>query len=542
MIGARLGQWVLDSEIGYGGMGRVFRATAGDGQVAAVKVLAPELTTHTGAVSRFQREIDVLNQLNHPNIVRLYESGTYQEQLYFVMEYIPGRDYAAVVRDQGRVGWPEVLDMAIQVCAALKHAHDQGVIHRDLKPSNLLRTPQGQVKLTDFGVAHVFAGKHLTRTGAVVGTAEYLSPEQAAGKPASKRSDLYSLGVVLYTLLTGRNPFQGANVVDLLHKHRYARFDPPIAIVPELPRELNDVVCELLEKEPERRPADAGLLQRRLELLRQKLDNRVEQTMATTASQPTQAGTQADVRVPDPDHGEGPATLMSRLLRQELDLQNYGGSLRRFLNRPVVLVTLFAACVGVLVWAFWPPSAQWLFEKGSALMESDDPHEWETAWRRYLDPLEEKYPDHPYKEELERYRRKRDEPRTAGSRQKNPLAAPLSEAAWFYHEGLRQRLHGDLPAARRTWQSLVCAFRDVPGEKTWVKLAEEELAKENAEGPADDRRWQSVRAALDRARMLRDSGKPEVAAEVLKAIEELYRNDPSARAILEEVQRERGPQ
>src|SRR5207249_7881268 len=129
----------------------------------------------------------------------------------------------------------EVLDLAIQVCGALKHAHDRGIIHRDLKPSNLMRINRGEestdapalIKLTDFGIAHVFAGQHLTRTGAVVGTAEYLSPEQAAGKPATRRSDLYSLGCVLYTLLCGRNPFHGDSVPNLLHQHRYGRFDPP---------------------------------------------------------------------------------------------------------------------------------------------------------------------------------------------------------------------------------------------------------------------------------------------------------------------------
>src|SRR5258708_39888163 len=136
------------------------------------------------------------------------------------MEIIEGENFAELLIKQGRMPWPEVLDMATQVCPALKHAHDRGIIHRDLKPSNLMRTPDGTVKLADFGIARVFSGHHLTATGAVVGTAEYLSPEQSAGKLATKRSDLYSLGVVLYTLLTGRPVFKGSSMVDLLHKHR----------------------------------------------------------------------------------------------------------------------------------------------------------------------------------------------------------------------------------------------------------------------------------------------------------------------------------
>src|SRR5207253_676430 len=154
---------------------------------------------------------------------------------------VEGPDFAERLEEHGRLPWAEVLDVAIQVCAALKHAHDHGVIHRDLKPSNLLGG-DGRVRLTDFGIAHVFAGQHLTRPGAVVGTAEYLSPEQAEGKPATRRSDLYSLGCVLYTLLCGRNPFRGENVIDLLHKHRYAQFDRPRNIVLELPREIDEVI------------------------------------------------------------------------------------------------------------------------------------------------------------------------------------------------------------------------------------------------------------------------------------------------------------
>src|SRR5262249_13901552 len=155
--------------------------------------------------------------------------------------------FEQILHRQGRVPWPDVLDAALQICPALKHAHDRGIIHRDLKPPNLLRTLEGVIKLTDFGIAKLFAAQQLTSTGGVVGTAEYLSPEQAAGKIATKRSDLYCLGVVLYTLLTGRTPFEGLTAADLLHKHLYGQFDRPQALVPDLPHDLDDIVCQLLE-------------------------------------------------------------------------------------------------------------------------------------------------------------------------------------------------------------------------------------------------------------------------------------------------------
>jgi serine/threonine-protein kinase len=310
MIGSRLGRWILDRELGRGGMGQVYLAHDADdpARLAAVKVLPAELTTHAGAVHRFRREIDVLRALDHPNIVHLLESGTHQGLLYYVMEYVEGHDFADLLEQSGRLPWAEVLDLAVQVCAALRHAHNHGVIHRDLKPSNLMRGADGRVRLTDFGIAHVFADKHLTRPGSVVGTAEYLSPEQAEGKPATRQSDLYSLGCVLYTLLCGRTPFRGENVLDLLHKHRYGLFDPPRNFVPGLPPEIDELICQLMEKDPEKRPPDAGVLQRRLQVLRQKLENRREQTVEAVVSEPTQPGD--TLEAPDdytgPGRGEGP--------------------------------------------------------------------------------------------------------------------------------------------------------------------------------------------------------------------------------------------
>src|SRR5262245_33864998 len=213
MIGERFGVWVIDSVLGRGGMAQVYLAheetPGGPGRPAAIKVLPAPLAQDPGVLSRFQREIDVLRQLDHPNIVRLYDAGAPEGRFYYAMEYIPGPNYEQLLKEKGRLPWPEVMGLAMQISLALKHAHDCGVVHRDIKPSNLLRAGPDLVKLSDFGIAKVFAGTHLTKIGGVVGTPEFLSPEQATGKAATSRSDLYSLGVVLYTLLTGRCPFEG---------------------------------------------------------------------------------------------------------------------------------------------------------------------------------------------------------------------------------------------------------------------------------------------------------------------------------------------
>jgi len=538
MIGARLGKWVLDSELGRGGMGCVYLAHDADdpGRRAAVKVLAGELTTYPGAIHRFQREIEVLGRLNHPNVVRFYESGTHASFLYYVMEYIDGRDFAEVLEEDGRLPWPEILDFAIQVCGALKHAHDHGVIHRDLKPSNLLRGSDGRIKLTDFGIAHVFAGKHLTRTGAVVGTAEYLSPEQAEGKPASNRSDLYALGCVLYTLLCGRTPFSGENVIDLLHKHRYGQFDPPGKVVRDLPVEIDEIVCQLLEKDPEKRPPDAGILQRRLEVLRRKLERRGERTLDYVASDPTRSGvTLAPVEDGSgEERGEGPPTLMSRLLRRELEAQNRGGAVRQFLNRPTMLLLLFVLCAAAIAWTFWPDDPEKQYEEGRILMESENPEDWAPGWEK-LQKVKDKLAAGAHAADLERYERKYEDYRAA--RQAARHSDHLSEAQWFYEEGLRRRQQGRPEAARETWRDLVRAFRGDPAERWWVRLAEKELAREDQ--AADGHRWDAVRQALARAQRLRGQGQNREADEICAALEELYRDDPSAKEILDQVRRER---
>ncbi len=537
MIGTRLGNWIIDAELGQGGMGDVYRAheasTDGPPRLAAVKLLAAGLAQDPGFVARFQREIDILRQLDHPHIVRLYESGQHDGRSYYVMEYVDGKNFEEILLEQTRLPWSEVLDLALQVCPALKHAHDRGIIHRDIKPSNLLRARDGgAVKLTDFGIARAFAATHLTATGGVVGTAEYLSPEQAVGKPAGKRSDLYSLGVVLYALLVGRPPFQGESPVELLHKHRFGQFERPVRLVPEIPHELDEVVCKLLEKDPAQRPPDAGVLHRQLDGLRRRLEYKVRQTGAGVA------GTETGEAVA-PERREGPATLMSRLMRQELEKEKHGGPVRRFFNRPLILLALFLLTLGLIVWGLWPTSAETLYQRGAAAMHAEPPDD-DTA-EAYFDRLMSRYPDNPHGEEVARLRREIEDHRAqaeAERRARHPR--PMSEAEWFYEEGLRLRQRGETAAAERLWRDVVWSFHDVPSEQPWVRRSEEQLAKPDEHVLPEEERWAPVRRALREARDLRDQGKRAEAEAVWQGLEELYGKDPSAAPVLEELRRDRG--
>jgi serine/threonine-protein kinase len=526
MIGDRLGKWVIEKEIGRGGMGHVYLAREEPtGRPAALKVLSAELAQEPGFLIRFQREIEALSKLTHPNIVAFYESGFENGRYFYAMEYADGPSLDTVLLERGRVPWPEVLDIAQQIVPALRHVHDHGIIHRDLKPSNLLRTADGTIKLTDFGIAKVFASRHLTATGGIVGTAEFLSPEQAAGKVVGKRSDLYCLGAVLYSLLTGRPPFQGAGYLDLLHKHRYAQCDRPRRFIPDLPPEIDELVCQLLEKDPDKRPRDCILLGRQLAAIRQRLERRNSPTQVDSSED----ATRTDHRL-DPAHGDklpGPATLMSGLMRDEVRRQKEGNALQRFFNRGWVLATLLALCVGVIVWTFWPAGERSLFEHGAALMETGQLVEMEHAWTDYFEPLNRRFPNHPYAAELERYRQQLE-----AARSPEP-----SEAQRFYRQGEALLRQGDVRAAGRTWRNLVAVFQDVDAERDWVGRAEQALLRlEKAD--ARDRLTQ-VRPALDRAARLQAEGRRDEANRIWTALEELYRDDPAGRAILDEIGKQR---
>jgi len=222
---------------------------------------------------------------------------------------------------------------------------------------------------------------------------------------------------------------------------------------------------------------------------------------------------------------------MSRLMRRELERERAGGPIRQFFNHPWVLATLLVLCVGLIAWAFWPPGAETLYERGAALMQSDDPDDWETAWDKYLGPLMVKDPDTPHRAEVERFRQKRENAQAA--REANRAArraGPMGEAQWFYQEGLRLRQQGDEKGAQRVWRAMVRAFEDVNSEGAWVRLAKQEL-DEPAEKPAE-RKWAPVHEALRRARELRQQGKDKEADAILSALKELYRDDAPARAIL----------
>lgn len=273
-----IGPYQVVRILGQGGMGTVYLGVnAKTNKPVAIKVLSAGLAQHQRFRRRFDSEIQTLLKLKHPGIVQLIGSGEEKGLLFYSMEYVEGENLQQILRRERTLPWERVVDIAIEVCSALKHAHDFGVIHRDLKPANLMVNSQGKIKLTDFGIAKLFGALDATVEGSILGTADYMPPEQAEGKPVSVRSDLYSLGSVCYAALAGRPPFMGKNIPEILFNLRYGVLTPLKKLAPDAPKELCDLVEELLRREPSMRPPTVLVVSNRLQSMRAGLSKRARE-------------------------------------------------------------------------------------------------------------------------------------------------------------------------------------------------------------------------------------------------------------------------
>ena len=268
LVGRTLGRYRIVSKIAQGGMATVYLAWhSGLGHHVALKVLLPVFAQDEEFVRRFKREAWAVAKLRHPNIVRIYDAGESEGYHYIAMEYIEGGSLKDLLDRQG--GRPLDLATALQIvrqiASALDYAHSRGIIHRDIKPSNILLTKEGKAVLTDLGIAKAVAGTRLTKTLVTMGTPEYMSPEQGKGEEVDRRTDVYSLGVVIYEMLTGRAPFKADTPWAVIHQHVYETPPPLRSLNPRLPEGVARVVERALAKRPQERYASAGELARALE-------------------------------------------------------------------------------------------------------------------------------------------------------------------------------------------------------------------------------------------------------------------------------------
>jgi serine/threonine-protein kinase len=264
----RLGPYEIGKPLGKGGMGSVYAAVDSQtGQRVAIKALTPQLALAEGFRERFEAEIESLKTLKHDGIVRLYGYGEQDGVLFYSMELVDGISLEDEIKAGRRFNWREVTSIAIQLSLALKHAHDHGIIHRDIKPANILLYDDEHVKLADFGIARLFGTTSLTTAGGVLGTADYMSPEQADGRPVTARCDQYSLGGVMYALLAGRPPFRAKNLPQMLQMQRFASPEPVRRYAPETPEQLERVLMQLLAKDPADRFPNTQVLARHLQAM-----------------------------------------------------------------------------------------------------------------------------------------------------------------------------------------------------------------------------------------------------------------------------------
>jgi serine/threonine-protein kinase len=426
--GDNLGSYRIESVLGSGAMGVVYRATyEKTGRAAAVKVISGEIAQGEKVRKRFEREYEILNQFRHPNIVRLLAWGKFRGTRYIAMEFVEGVTLEKILQERGALPWREVVDLGIQVCDALHYAHERGIVHRDLKPSNLMVTPDGKVKLTDFGIAKDLDpdATPLTATGRTLGTAAYMAPEQIRGTPAvSHKTDLYALGIVFYQMLAGKPPFEGGTPVVLMHYHLNEPPPRPSAKVAEIPRALDDLVVTLMAKGPADRPWDAAAAQVTLTALRDK----AERGEAIPMVWPSTSGTSKGQRAAGGASGGAATgsittertrrkskkprslvTLASAIFptrsRTVGDGPGFAGLSRSAIETMLLLLAL-VGIGGFIVYRIWPPGQEYLYRQAKPLMESDRRSDWITARDEYLDDLDRRFPQNPYREASQKLRDK----------------------------------------------------------------------------------------------------------------------------------------
>jgi serine/threonine-protein kinase len=258
MIGKKIQNYEIRSHLGEGGMGTVYKATDSIlGREVALKMLHAPLLQQTQFLERFKKEARLLAQLLHPNIAVIYNLIEQDQNQYMVMEYVEGKNLEALLKQHRTLSYKLVVPVFLQALEGLRHAHKKGIYHRDIKPSNLILTPDGTVKLMDFGIAMMAGEKRMTQVNRVVGTIEYMAPELIEGKEPSMASDIYAMGITMYEMLTGKLPFEGNTDFNLMQDILKKKPVAPEKMNASVPKALNNIVMKALEKKPENRFADA---------------------------------------------------------------------------------------------------------------------------------------------------------------------------------------------------------------------------------------------------------------------------------------------
>lgn len=259
MIGRIIGTYKIVEKLGEGGMGAVYKGvdTMLDREVA-IKALKPELASQTAVVERFRSEAVTLAKLNHPNIATLFSLFRQGDELFMVLEYVRGETLDQILSRRGALPTEEVIPVFCQILDGINHAHGYGIIHRDIKPANMILTETGMLKVLDFGIARLLGSNRMTRAGNIIGTLEYMAPEQVKGLETDSRTDTYALGMMLYEVLTGRTPFNTDNEFELMKLQTESLPPLPRSINPSIPESVEAAIMKAIQKDPDDRFQTAG--------------------------------------------------------------------------------------------------------------------------------------------------------------------------------------------------------------------------------------------------------------------------------------------
>ena len=461
---SRLGPFVLEQRLGREKSGSVYHAVHLQRRRAmAVRVMTQHLGHSGASVREFAREVEFLKTLEHPNVVRVFGGGVYDDEAYLAMELVQGESLDEILATSGRLPWETVADYAAQACQGLEYAHQRGTIHQNLSTAKLLLTPEGKIRITDFRGNRL---NHYDRWEAQphLSSVAYMAPEQLRGeKNVSPKTDLYSLGCVMFELVTGRLPFEARTAVEMREKHLQEPAPRISTLVFDCPIWLDTLVEQLLEKDPNKRPHYASAVSVALQEVRQNfIAGIVEHAVSGSSALKSQAGN-TDVR---------------RLLRRKSTSRREKQWVPVY-ERGWFLGACAALVIGLCTWALWPASEEQLFAKAEVLMASGERSQWLEARERYLEPLLARFPEGKHAPQARHYL-EQIEMKSAQARVELNLRLGRrgrTEGERRYGEAWELEQDGELAEALAAYEEVLEEV-DAKGEDApYVKLAGQQIEK-----------------------------------------------------------------
>ncbi|MEZ6143247.1 MAG: serine/threonine-protein kinase [Zavarzinella sp.] len=519
-IGEPIGNWQV-TVAGYRSTyGHVYRVQNQNQptQTGLLLYLKP-VTDREDFLDWFQQESETWLRLQHPGLLPVVDIGTWQDRAFVVYQDPPGESLDSRLRAGWRPTWQEVLPIAYGLVRTVRYLHHNSQLHAGWRGDNIYISATGELVLAEYGLQKLLGTTPVYDARALC-QAAMISPQQAAGKSPTKRCDFYSLGVLLYTLTTGRPPFRATNLVEFIRQHGFVLPDRPNHYVPDLPDEVDYWLMRLLAKDPQHRPISAS-----------KLLQEFDQLWASLEARKLLPKKPAPTNEPEivTDSAEQPAlgSQVSFLPESARPPKTY----RPLFSRPWVVIPAFLLVVGLLIAGFYRKrvGAEELYQAGLPLLQSNQPEDWESAWTLYFSKLEADYPGR-YPNEVAAAKQKvqplLELRRALGAAQLKKKSS--NEPQRLYRTALKLYEGGNVTAARATWQRILLLFGSMPEYSAEIELCR--LALDRTETPTvpagEGVRLQQLTPVLERMHFLRGKGEQKAADEIQSALVALYQDDP----------------